>query len=530
MVYKNLLMYFTLLTILLTPEVYSQIWRWNTTRGGSSGGECSLISSKVKLNLHPFHIDVEEEAVISPTGEVVWGDQNTLEILGTFTLSQGCVIRSMLVWWNDTTILKAKLRDRVEADSAYEEVVDREQIVFERKDPALIEYLGSNRYRIKIYPFSINQSRKLRILYSIPMSVNKLEQLFYDLKFIFLGNKNYNSYPQEIPIKVSIDSLCKDTFYLEYNNKRMIQDKGIYILKYNDFISNKNIRISGAIAFNNKYYEYSIDSGDIAGKYFLLFVNVPDTLFKSEGKSKERYTLETVINANDKMFIYEIDTLKKLVFYIKASEKWNGIIKWNRYNSNGVLDLSLTDTIKPDTTVNYDLSILPLLWAAKYTITNNKGNVGAYYGFVDNVVSLLALEKDSLPSSEREKWEEGGVPLLTKEEIMFKKSEVKAPPAEDVIMEMEIPVSVEKTVIDHTSVFSIFLKEGNLLIQSDNLVANQRYTLYLIDLKGRVVFRKEGRVLENGKIVLGMPKYLKGAYILKLLCQNKKIEKMLFLK
>ncbi|MBD3317261.1 MAG: hypothetical protein GF344_15855 [Chitinivibrionales bacterium] len=106
--------------------------------------------------------------MIATRGNVWSGDQSTLEIFGEFEMSPGTAIRSMLLWQGNT-ILKAKLKDRTAADSAYEEVVDRRRTQIVPRDPALIESLGGNRYRFKIYPVALARSRKIRILYTVPL-------------------------------------------------------------------------------------------------------------------------------------------------------------------------------------------------------------------------------------------------------------------------------------------------------------------------------------------------------------------------
>ncbi|NLE03274.1 MAG: hypothetical protein GX638_00530 [Crenarchaeota archaeon] len=71
---------------------------------------------------------------------------------------------------NGDKILKAKLKDRTAADSAFETVVKRDEVVYEPRDPALIEYSGDNQYSLKFIQWAINKSRRIRILYSVPLT------------------------------------------------------------------------------------------------------------------------------------------------------------------------------------------------------------------------------------------------------------------------------------------------------------------------------------------------------------------------
>lgn len=157
--------------------------QWQTTHNGFSSGTCRLESSSLRLLIYPYHIDVEEEAIIAPQGEVWSGDKNSLEISSSFTLTPGSAVRAMLLW-NGSTILKAKLRDKIAADSLYEEVVDRQEEVFIPRDPALIEKIDPDTYRYKIYPVDINGSRRIRIRYSIPLQITA-EGFSYEINTAF---------------------------------------------------------------------------------------------------------------------------------------------------------------------------------------------------------------------------------------------------------------------------------------------------------------------------------------------------------
>ena len=167
---KNIL----IAALLLPIAVFSQI-TWQTASYTLMGQQCQLSSNIVNITVNPFHLDVEEEAVITAVYNDAWsswyGDAGSLEITGVFVLTKGSSVRSMLVW-EGSKLLKAKLRDRTLADSAYEATVNRTKPQFPH-DPALIEYLGNNAYRFKIYPVAINNSRKIRILYSVPFLMSQ---------------------------------------------------------------------------------------------------------------------------------------------------------------------------------------------------------------------------------------------------------------------------------------------------------------------------------------------------------------------
>lgn len=213
----------TLVPLILSTLVFSSFseTRWQTTRNGwTSSGVCQLKSNKISVEVHPYYADVVEEAEITATGDVWSGDPNSLEITGSFTLSSGTALRSMLLW-NGTKILKAKLRLRADADSLYEDVVNREVV----RDPALIEYTGNNTYRFKIFPVAINESRKIRIMYTAPLQMTNEDPRFFISPAFTLGTQ---STPSQIPVEITRSDCLFEKCILQHGTvRKTVQFGGI---------------------------------------------------------------------------------------------------------------------------------------------------------------------------------------------------------------------------------------------------------------------------------------------------------------
>jgi hypothetical protein len=136
--------------------------------------------------------------------------------------------------------------------------------------------------------------------------------------------------------------------------------------------------------------------------------------------------------------------------------------------------------------------MLPLLWAALYTHVLNEDDLGGLYGFVDNRMSLLALEEDSLSAEQTQQWRESGVPPLTDAEIIINPLRIPQPPAEEFYMENSTDPTA---VVDNTAVAptafrvlsctnnQIELHLGSQFIQQSNL------SITLFDLSGRTIKR-----------------------------------------
>ncbi len=520
-------------TLLCATTLHAQTWtRWQTTRNGRSSGECRLETNRIRATLRKFHVDVVEEAVIRATGSVSWGDPNTLEITGKFTLAPGTTVRSMLLW-NGNEILKAKLKDRDAADSAYESVVNRVQV----RDPAIIELVGPNTYEFKIYPVAINQTRKIRILYSVPLKGYTDGPRFRIQTAFTIG-------PREIPTQIPFEFMRGDAiddcrYMLKHGNTRRPLQFGVtYMLPTSDFYEQaryyyartpRYLEIAPDTSSWHRAYTFTVDSGKAAGNYAAIFTTVPDTL---RGLLETGWygdvTLETRIATSEKAYISTLTGTGCMAVYLKSAGQWDRNVYWSLYDSEGSIICELTQSLAPDTT-SPSLDQLPLVWAGKYCLEEGKGSLGALFGFVDTRMSLLALESDRLNPEEAALWRENGVPPLEPDEIVISPWLIEPPPAEDVIFEM--PTDVLTNGADAARVMQVeLLAGGRLMLQFDGATTAVVARVILLDLRGRVVGAWNNVALVSGRTELALPAGLHGTYLVRAVAGTRRLEQRLVIR
>lgn len=363
--------------LLLSALAFSQI-QWQTTHNGSDRGLCALEVNKITITVHPYHINVEEEAVIGTRGSVWSGDDQSLEIFGTFRLTEGAALRSMLLW-NGDEILKARLKDRAMADSSYEEVVDRDNPDPVIIDPALIEYLGNNRYEFKIYPVAIGRSRKLRILYTIPLQVTS-ENMAFTVKTAFAAAAQFNSELSQVPITIKHADSAFKTYYLEYGDARKIIRSELsnitYLIPYDDLGGTRNyhwkpIRLVPDRIWGDAY-TYHCVSEKSPGYYTAIFSHVPDTVQQSFNEGPQKL-VEALVRVDVKTYSGDFQTDSLFSAYIKSTAPWDSTIQWTAYDDRGDVALEYAQQIIPDTTGNEELS---LIWASKYSLDRDQEPLG----------------------------------------------------------------------------------------------------------------------------------------------------------
>lgn len=513
--------------LLLTAFAYSQNMRWQTTHlNGAfnhSSGNCRLESSKIKITVHQFYVDVEEEAVIGTFGNIWSGaDSLTLEITGTFSLSSYSSIRSMLLW-NGDKILKARLKDRTAADSAYEEVVDRDKEVYVSRDPALIEYLGNNQYRFKIYPVAINKSRRIRILYTIPITCSG-DKAQFKLQTVF--HSGAYEHLESIPVEfVNSPSLLGSYKIKRNSGLKPIQFGSTYIFPFNEIAYTSIDIVADSLKWCHAY-SYKIDSGNASGSYAAIIASMPDSLKKMITESAVyRYSCESVVILGEKKYVIQLPSTGVFSMLTKSTSPWDGTISWFVYDEDGNTIIKYDQIIGVDTTIP-ECQMIPLLWGAKYSLVEKTGNLGGLYGFVDNRMSLLALESDTLSASAAAQYAESGVPPLLPEEIIVDPLKIGLAPKESIIAEYT-SIIVRQNRLEKYMLR--LLSDHNLLVLFGEK-ANEVLKLELYDLSGKLVYSLKNISAKGKSVKVKIPNNFRGAFIVKLVSGSYSQQQKIILK
>jgi hypothetical protein len=512
-------------------------WQTTHTTDWHSSGSCKLESNTIRVIINPFSIDVEEEAVISAQGTVQSGDPSTLEITGQFELTPGSAVRSMLLW-NGKVLLKAKLKDKNAADSAYEKVVDRNQPVFVRHDPAIIRKVGDNTYQFRIYPVAINNSRKIRILYSVPLNAGNVGPRF-SIKTAF--TYGCDETPNTIPVEFTKSTTVPFAFILNHGStKKSLQVGATYLIPYADFLGFitdywGNSYQSGAASISitpdstsfNRSYSYKLDSTNSNGYYTAIFSGFPDTL---SAMIRELlltdYTLEAKVIVGSKTYISDVPYIGCFGIYLRSESAWDHNVYWTVYKNTGEPAYAFNQTITPDTT-SESCRYLPLFWAAKYNLSEKTGNYGALFGFVDDKMSLLALERDSLKSADALQWQTAGVPPLLPSEIFFNREDMPLLPPNNAIFEYSPVITAVK---DATKVFKITLLGNNRVAVEFGKRPEGNVSIFVVDLSGRLVYKLDKASVSGHAITFSLPAMLKGVYLMRVTVGKESYQKKFIVK
>ncbi|MBN1552877.1 T9SS type A sorting domain-containing protein [bacterium] len=517
------------LVIMLTVISTAFSWtRWTTTKIAQTTGPCQLELNAIRVSVNRYCIDVEEDAVIATRGSVNWGDPQTLEISGEFQLSRGATIRSMLLW-NGQKILKAKLLDRAKADSTMDSIVNKTY-----RDPALIKYLGNNRYSYRIYPVAINNSRKIRVLYSIPLQAYR-GQFQFALQPVFtLGAEQV---PTQIPVEFTNADSTSMSYIFEHKTTKKVMQFGVtYMIPFKDFYEGDSYYYYNAVASPLiirpdissmfKAYSYVMETTKAAGHYALIFSSIPDSLKKIITEMVvSNYTLEAKVQTAEKAYLLNIPDNSSFSISLKSQTAWNGTISWNVYDKNGTSLIQYCQQLPPDTNQAKN-ALLPLLWGVKYSLVEGLGNLGGLFGFVDNKMSLLALERDTLPAAEAVLYVEKGIPPLESCEIIADTAQLKLP-KESILIDVTPIIDFQKNILQY---IQVSIQHGHLLVITLNQSSLSRLSIKIFDIRGRQLLSFADRMMESGTISFNLPVSMKGVFVIRVSSGTAEISKKLIIK
>jgi len=206
----------------------------------------------------------------SPRGSYYTKQKDTVEIVFTFDLPKEAIVNDSWLWMDDGSIVKAILIDKWKASLIYEGIVKR------RRDPSILSKTGPTTYELRIFPCAGNSSRKVKINYLVPSTLQS-NTATAPLPFNFLSASSNN--PQSVQFIALTNSEFKSPVFADKMNITLTPFKYLdtidaykyvlsasktgqpSILSYNLKFSN-GIYFSQLIAGSDKFYQFAINPNE----------------------------------------------------------------------------------------------------------------------------------------------------------------------------------------------------------------------------------------------------------------------------
>jgi Ca-activated chloride channel homolog len=259
-----------------------------------------------------------------------------LEGIFVFPLPPTAIITELALWENGRRNV-ASIKPNDTARMIYDNTVRR------TIDPALLEYMGNNLFKLSVFPIdpagSALAERRIEVTYAelLPYALNQVEYRF------FMKTANLSSKPlQRVSISYSITSQKK---ILSLTSPTHEADAGYYFTKNSDYnytgifgnensYSDKDFRLvyqfeSNAFALNHLTYVPRTDSAmfyDSPGDnpYFVLWVTTPDTI---RIMKKNVVFIADISSSMAGTRISQLkNSLKSMVGMLNSSDKFNIVV------------------------------------------------------------------------------------------------------------------------------------------------------------------------------------------------------------
>jgi hypothetical protein len=256
-----------------------------------------------------------------------------------------------------------------------------------------------------------------------------------------------------------------------------------------------------------------IDSGKTSGNYTAVYAAPPDIVLSAykELADSDNPTFEAKVMVGAEAYITDFNNKKYLGAYLKSSLPWDSTIYWTVYNSKGKVALRYGQKCAPQTD-SLTQSLLPLIWGAKYSLVEGTGNLGGLFGFIDQNMSLLARETDTLCAADAATWGPKGVPVLKPNEIKINNADVPVAPDENVIFEFSD--GVIKSLANKLLAFEIAIT-NHILKVTFNAFNNGAVRVVLFNINGKVIASWDHLSVAGNSLSLNLPQHAKGCMILR---------------
>ncbi len=145
---------------------------------------------------HRVNIAIEDQVAVT-TIEQAFRNHTSRELEATylFPIPKGATVNKFTMWVGDTETT-GELLDAKKANSVYTEIVRRTQ------DPGILEYMGNNLMRLRVFPILPNKDQKVKISFtSIAPQDNGVVEYIYPLKTDGKGTKTLEDFSIKARIK-----------------------------------------------------------------------------------------------------------------------------------------------------------------------------------------------------------------------------------------------------------------------------------------------------------------------------------------
>ncbi len=262
------------------------------------------------IRYHRVTVTIEDQVATTHVDQV-FVNEHDWEVEGTyvFPLPAGATV-SEFVMWVDGERVEAEVLDADEARRIYEDIVRQ------RRDPALLEYVGRDAVQARIFPIPAGAERRIELEYTEVLPVeNGLVRYVYPL-----DTERFSDRPlEEVSVRVEVRSAdpIRAVYSPTHQDRAYVEREGEYraVLGYedNDVLPDENLELIYTVSpedvgLNLLTYRESPDEG-----FFLLLVAPRVEVDEDEVQPKDVFL---VLDTSGSMEGEKIEQARQALVYV----------------------------------------------------------------------------------------------------------------------------------------------------------------------------------------------------------------------
>ncbi|MCB9208852.1 MAG: VWA domain-containing protein [Ignavibacteriales bacterium] len=241
---------------------------------------------KMWIKTIDVNVDIQDQVAETHVDQIFYNEMNTsVEAIYLFPLPENAMITSMVYWFNGQRY-EAEIRERQEAIADYNEKLSQ------WLDPALLEYLGDNLFRLSIVPVNALSEVRTEITYvelinydfgvnnykfllnTLDLSSKPLETVHFNLDAKSQSPYKYFQSPShENSSATSMTKVTDYNYTIEFGDENYFPDKD-FILHYET--------IRDEVQFNVLTYTPTEEDSMGAESFYSLWITPPDSVSEDE--------------------------------------------------------------------------------------------------------------------------------------------------------------------------------------------------------------------------------------------------------
>ncbi|MFP4498782.1 MAG: VIT and vWA domain-containing protein, partial [Vulcanimicrobiota bacterium] len=274
----------------------------------------------LNIKYHRVTVDIDNQIATTQVDQVFINPYNrNLEGEYIFPLPENAAISSFQMEV-DGQMVEGKLLDKDEARQIYE------NIVRQQKDPALLEYVGRNMFRARVYPIPAKGEKRIKLKYTQTLNANNgVVEYMYPLDTEKFSPKPLN----EVTVAIDVQSKVPIKAFYSPSHDMSITRKGDGRIKASfekaNYKPDKNVVIYYTLS--DKEFGVNLLTHKENGKegYFLMFVAPRDETSRDDVIPKDVvFVLDKSGSMNDKG---KMDNAKKALTFCLSN--MNSVDRFN---------------------------------------------------------------------------------------------------------------------------------------------------------------------------------------------------------